>query len=587
MTTWTDKTLYDKITDKHDELSTDYAQVNRNRDLMANYFRSDELVKVDEKGKLLGQDIYNGAGSWYSRMMATGFQGSLVSKNIDWIRYELNRLELKGIDILDLWLQDVKEHMSTQYQRGNFYDVQPNFTHDGLTTGSPLMFGEEDILEEKVMWTPQHYSTVRIYYNKWNESEGVIVEDKIWTAKKIMDTFAKGLTEDQRKEKLSISVNQAIDTGQYQEKFTVYRATFKADDPIWDGTGPDAFKKPQGDWKWLTAYFLELTTADKSKQNKPLNDNMGDFTRPFGLWNFDKKFWECSSRTPAWYAVWDNLSLQQMDKNLLEDVQNKNRNAFIALNSMKGRVDLSPEGEMYGSQEEYENPPKFIDRVEGIDIEIALMEMKEDALKRWFYIDQLAMFSDLAFQKNQPITATQTIQMAGEKATLLSPAIETHSTYLKDIDARMIDVEVRAGRGPFDPQTMANITDVVLSNVKRPVKSISIRPVFIGRLAQAQKVSQELEPITTTLQAVAPLMDINPHIKLMYRWYETTQKINEALDFPQDSIVPKEEWEEQVAAANEAEAAQQRFENTIEGLKASKNIQGPVDDTSVLAGAAG
>ena len=591
MSTFTNKSLYDRIVFRKDQTDNDYAKVNHNRDVMTTYFRSDEIIDTDDKGELVGQAIYNGSGSWYGRTMATAFQGSMVSKNTDWFRYMFDILELKGIDELDIWTQNVKEHMTGAYQKGNFYDVQPQFTYDGLTTGSPLMFAEEDVLEEKIMWMPQHYKNVRLYYDKFNVSEGVIILDKTWTAKKIFDMFVK---EDdtqwtKSQEILPISVVNALRQGRYNDTFTMYRATFKVTDPIWDGTDEagESFKKPQGGWNWLTAYFLELTTAELSKKNKPLNKNMGDFSKPYTVWNFDKKPWEPSSRTPAWYALWDCLSLQQIDKNYLEDVQNANRRAFIALDTMKNNVNLDPEGEMWVTQNEYDNPPKFLDKVGCLTFERELIEMKEEALKRWFFIDKLSMFSELAIQKNQPPSATQIIQMAGEKATLLSPAIETHSRYLETADARMVDIEFRAGRGPFAPAVMANITDIIQSNLTSPVKSVNIVPVFIGQLAQAQKVAQALKPIQSTMGVTRELMDMNPQLRHKYRWYELAGKVEDAFDFPQDVIVPKEEYDKRVAAENEAAAQQQQFENTMEAMKNSKNLGSPVDETSILARAVG
>ena len=141
MTIESNKTLYDRIVDRHKEKDQDYGKVNRNRRVITELFRSDEIMEVTEAGQLVGQAIYNGSPSWFSRMMATGFQGSLVSKNIDWFRYQMEQSELKGIDLLDIWLQAVKEHMTDAYQKSNFYDVQPQFTHDGVTIGSPVLFG--------------------------------------------------------------------------------------------------------------------------------------------------------------------------------------------------------------------------------------------------------------------------------------------------------------------------------------------------------------------------------------------------------------------------------------------------------------
>ena len=535
---------------------------------------------------MVGQNIYNGSGSWYSRMMAIGFQGSLVSKNIAWIRYQMEQFELKGVDELDVWVQDIKEHMSDAYQKSNFYGLQPQFTHDGVTTGSPVMFGEEEILEQRTMWMPQHYSKVRLYYNKYNEVEGCIIKDDTWTAKQIVETFAKNDVEGtKRKKKFTVSVNTAYEMGSLEQVFTVYRATFKVTDIIWDdkdGNNEDRFVKPSGNWKWLSVYFLELT--DRGKQNTPLNDNIGYFSQPFAVWNFDKKPWEISSRTPAWYAIWDCLSLQQIDKNFHENMQLKNRPPVMSLDTMRGRLELSPEGKMFATDKaEYEMPPKALDMIGEINLNKEMIEIKVEALKRWFYIDQFQMFTDLTRTNKAPVATVQIWQMAGEKATLLSPAIETHSTYLETTDARMMDVEIQAGRGPFAPDVMANITDVIMSTLEKQVSKVSVKPVFIGSLAQAQKRSQALEPIRSTMEAVSPLFEIFPQTTLMYRQYETVNDINEALDFPQKNIVPKDEWEEKVRLANEAKAQQEQQLMAIEMAKASKDVSGPVDESSVLA----
>jgi hypothetical protein len=450
------------------------------------------------------------------------------------------------------------------------------------------MFGEDDVIGRRTMWLPQHYKTVRVYYNKFNEPEGVIVCDKTWTAKQIFDTFIKAddANGTKRRAKLNIAVNQALDSGTMDSVFTVYKAVFKVTDPIWDGKGDKAFKRPAGAWKWLSVYFLELTDSERDKKDTPLNDNIGDFVQPFAIWNYDKKPWEASSRTPAWYAIWDCLSLQQIDKNYLEDIQYKNRPPIISLKGMEGRVDLTPEGEMFVEDKEYDRPPKPIDRIKGLEFSQDLMELKQEALKRWFYADRFQMFTDLIRMNKQPVTATQIWQMAGEKAALLSPAIETHSKYLETTDAFMMDVEIRAGRGPFNPQTLENIADII-SGVLGPLEKIGVRPVFIGQLAQSQKVTQALEPIQSTMGAVAPLFDIWPDLRVMFREYETANDIAEAFDFPQKNLLSKDEYDETLAAINQKRAQDEQLAKALEVAKASKDISGTIEPGSILGAAVG
>lgn len=585
MTVAARKTQYDRVFDRWTEKDNDYAKVNPNRDLMTTFFRSDEIIDTDEKGNLVGQSIYTGSPSWDARTMSTGFQGSMVSKNIDWIRYQMNNTKLRGLDQLDIILQNMKEHMASAYQLSNFYKVQHQFTLEGVTTGSPVMFGEEDLDKNRTMWLPQHYKTVRVYYNKFNEPEGVMTQDKTWTVKQVVDEFTDG-TEGDIKKKLSISTWSSWNSMQLDDVVTLYRATFKYNDPIWDGIGDGAFKKPSAgtpEWEWISVYFEELTTADLNKKNIPLNDNMGDFSQPFAVWNFDKKPWEASSRTPAWYGLWDNLSLQQIEKNYMEDIQTTNRNPMIALASMGGRLQLGPEGEMLVSKDEYDRPPKPVDRIGGIQFSQELMEMKAEASRRWFMTDFFAKFTNMIQTNKQPVSAAQIWQMAGEKATMLSPAIEAHSEYLGTMDARMIDIEIRAGRGPFSPDEMGNLADIIESVLGELPDDIEVMPVFIGPLAQAQKISQAVQPIQATLDVVDQVMAIWPEVRHKYRPSIITDHINEAFDFPQDAVVPEEEYQEIVLQERQAAIQAEQADQAIEAVKASKSLQGPVDETSVLA----
>jgi len=578
------KTLYERILDRWKEPEADYAKVNNNRHTINALFRPDELLETDDKNGLLGQDIYNGSGAWYSRVMATGFQGLSVSKSIVWIRYQMRQFELRGVDELDLWTQDIKEHMASVYHRSNFYDVQPQFTLDGITTGGPVMFGEEDIVSGRTMWQPQHYTNVRSYYDKFNQIEGVIIQDKTWTAKQIFDTFI-GQDDDKgtkRTKKLSKEVNNALKSGKLNDVFTVYRAVFRATDPIWNG-----WDKPKGQWTWYSVYFLEITESDDEKKNTPLNENIGYFSRPFATWDFDKKPWETVSRTPSFYAIWDCMGLQQVQKNYLENIQLRNRMPVFALNTMKNRLALSAEGEMLVTAAEYDRPPKQLDLIGDVQLSKELSDLYEDALKRWFYVDRFQMFTDLIRMNKQPVTATQIWQMAGEKSTLLSPAIETHSRYLESCDERMISIEWAAGRGPFNRERLGEITDIVVSNAKEPVDSIGIMPVFIGALAQAQKRNQALEPIQSGITAISGLIQLYPDLAMAIREYDTLEDILEAVDFPQKNIVPKDEYEEAIAIINQQRQQQQQFENTIEAAKASKDVSGSVEPDSVLGSLAG
>jgi len=348
-----EKPLYDRIKERWESLDTIYARLNGARDTICSYFRPDLGIDYDEAADMLqlGADIYEGSGPWSARTMATGFQGNTVSKRIDWRAYQMSDARVHGVDEIDIWVQDVKKHMGEVYQNGNFYDVQPQFTLDGVTVGSPVLFGEED--EERVMWIPLHYKTYRLFYDRFNECNGIIIEDEEWTAKKCFDKFCPGTDIQERlkqaEKKFTVPLFEAIQNGRNNERFTIWRALFKDTDQIWHEA--KKFEPPVGGKKWYDVYYEDI-----GREPEPIKEPLlteGYYSKPFMVWNYDKKNWESSARTPAFEAIYDNASLQEIFKSYLENIQQKVRPSMAMLSGMKGRANFSPESTMEFSRGEW------------------------------------------------------------------------------------------------------------------------------------------------------------------------------------------------------------------------------------------
>ena len=586
-----DKPLYDRIKERWDSLDIVYDRLNGSRETICSYFRQDLGVDYDEAADMiqLGMDIYEGSGPWSARTMATGFQGNTVSKRIDWRSYQMKEDKVNGIDEVDIWVQDVKKHMSQVYQSGNFYDVQPQFTLDGVTVGSPVLFGEED--DNRVMWIPLHYKTYRLFYDRFNECNGIIIEDEQWTAKKCFDKFCPGndiqTRLKQAEKKFTTALFNAISQGRNNDRFTIWRALFKDTDQIWHQA--EKFEPPIGGKKWYDVYYEEIG-REPEPVKKPLLTE-GYYSKPFMVWNYDKKNWESSSRTPAFEAIYDNASLQEIFKSYLENIQQKVRPSMAMLSGMKGRANFSPESTIEFSRGEWNYLPKPIENVGDIKIEVDTSEMLQDKLSRHFHLDIFRQFSELAMRVKRPLAVQELIEMSGEKVTLLLPMIETHEHYLKQADDRQMEIEQRAGRGPFEKARVERIAEIIEYYTGKSVKgSITVQVEFIGTLRQAQQDQQNLRPITRGVALAGEIGEAlgDPDLaRLAVKGYETLDEALQAVRFPQKLITEKEEYDEAVAAVAQARARQQQLENAADLMKASKGIQGEVDPNSVMAGIAG
>lgn len=580
MAIWDDTPLFDRFLMLLNQKEKGYVKWNMARDNINEYFRPDlgSDVRPDGDGTFFGSSIYDGVASWAAGVMARGFQGNLVSPASDWVQYAMRQTELKENDQLAIWLQDVKEHMADVYQRSNLYTVLPNFTLDGITIGSPVMFIDEKVSEGVIKFLPQHYETVIMFYDKFNKPEGVIVKDTTWTPKDLSDMFAP--TEQEQKDKLSKSVNNDIFNGNYYTDHTVYRCVFRGDHPVWD---VPQFAKP--DREWISVYFE--SKPEEERKNDPLRTE-GYFKRPFVTWDFDKKPWESSSRTPAFSAIYDVIGQQQQTKEQLENWKLKNRGPRMVLEDHRNVVDFGPEGLTYVAKEDWQFAPKMLDAIGDIKLSREELDKGEQKIKRWFLTDNFLKFTDLTNTLRQQPSVDQNFRIAAEIAVQLNPAIGTYTgEFLSDLNDRSIDIESRAGRGPFAPDVMANITDIVVNNSKEPVTSIGVVPIFIGPLAREQRTQQELDPILTTMAAEQPMFATNPDLVHAVKWYSRLERITKATNAPLDDLVPEEEYNEIVARLQQARAQQAQQQFALEAAKASKDVSGPVDENSILAKATG
>jgi hypothetical protein len=431
---------------------------------------------------------------------------------------------------------------------------------------------------------PQHYSKCYTSYNRFNRPNGIIIKDTTWTAQQISDTFCKGNTPEARAklrdETLSTPLANGLKQGEFYKEFTIIRAVFLANDEMWNG---GSFQRPVKDAVWIG---VEFEFGEPKDKNKPLRTSPY-YSQPFVVWDYNKKLQEAVSRTPADDAIWDVRSHQDVFKDFLENSKLQNRPPVVALSGMRGRMDLSADGFTFVDEQEYQTPPKKVDVVGNLVFNKELADLFAEALKRHFHIDEFQRFNSLAQSNKQPVSALQIMQMSGENSVLLGPALESQDRDLTDTDARFMQIEIEAGRGPFAPDIMANIQDVIEQNIKNhALASVSILPEFISQLSRAQKIQQALDPIREAMEAgqyVSSIVDPDL-MHLMVRGYETLDEVFQAVGFSPKNYNTKKDYQE--AADHLAQMRQQAAQQAqqMEMMQNAKNVTGPIDKSSILAG---
>jgi hypothetical protein len=585
---WLDKSLWKRIQSRWDEKENVYARLKKSRKTIQEFFRPDMDSDVGDShdANLLGHDIYEGTAPWAALTMAIGFQSASFSKAIDWIDYNMSAPFLRDIDELDQWVHDIRDHNSEVYKHGNFYDVQQKYTLDAVTIGSPVNFGEEDPKTHEIMWIRQHYSTYRLFYDRYNRPEGIITKEKNWSVKRIYDKFCPGRTREERmaqaREKLSVSIQTAINGGNWSQQFLISRAVFKIEDPLWYNVN----NLPVGGQTWVDCYFEE----QPRDEDKPLLIE-GYFSKPFVVWDYDKNPWESASRTPAYEAVYDNATLQQIFLNWIENVQMRVRPAMKILAEQRGRYDFGPGGENLYDRSQWNYTPEVIQTIGDVNLEEKQAKMLTDNLKRHFHTPLFNVMTEIAITKTQPLTATQILEIKGEKITMLAPMIESNDNYLRQVDDRVMSIEIRAGRGPFDPATMERMEDIIRFYSRREGLAFSgeVVPEFVGELRRTQQMKQRLTPIRLGLEGAAMIGEVlNPDLpRLAIRGYSVLKDYLQAVNFPMINLREEDEYDEGQAMLDESRAKQLEVENTIEAMKASKGLNQAIEPNSPAALMAG
>ena len=293
------------------------------------------------------------------------------------------------------------------------------------------------------------------------------------------------------------------------------------------------------------------------------------------VWDYDKKPWETASRTDAFSCLYDNLALQQIFKNYMDDTQLYTRPPLLSIEEHKGRLSRDPGDIMYLDKSLWDYKPELLNQTNSPQLEAEQSKVFEDKVKRHFNIDLFDILSQNALMRGKPLTATQILGINQEKITLISPMLESNDNYLEQADERVLDIEMRAGRGPFSPDNMELIRDIVRFYAKeRNIEAnADVTPEFVGRLRRAQQMQQKLDPLYMTLDYVNKVTEVlDADAAIAVRSYDTLDEGFLAIGSPMKLLKPREQFEAEKAQLMEARANQQQIDNQIEAMKAAKGL---------------
>ena len=489
--------------------------------------------ETNDKGRNLGKGVYDGTPLGALNTWSDGMQGFLVSNR--WFKSQMSNPVLNKIDKVREWLQAYDRKMYSAFDSGNFYAVLPQWFRDAGSVGTATLFTQEEVGTGRISHTSIHPREVFIAENMFGEVDTV--------HRKFMKT-ARAIVEQFGIENVSDAVKQNAEKNPDKDHEIIH-AVFPNDE-IYYGK-MTAINKP------FRSIYMETKSSKEGGTGTNILRDSGFDINPYAVWRFRKNSDEIYGRSPASDALTEVFGLNQMGKTLLEAGHRAVRPAHNIPVEMRGKVRLGPDGKNY-----FDKKDRIITQVStniqypiGIDQQERLQRTMEDKFRVEFF---------RAFIGRQgEATATEIMAIKGEQAGLMIAQVDMlYIEGLRKVFGIVSDILDRMGE--FLPEAgMPPIPDEIIE------AGGTINFLLTGPLAQAQRRVRELQPISDTLDVLAPIAAVlGPEVLDVIKKDELSEIVLEAGSFPQAAMNSKEERkvirEERAALAEQARQQQMLLE---------------------------
>jgi hypothetical protein len=447
-------------------------------------------------------------------MLADGLMGYCASAAYPWFKLRFDDDKHNKIRALRAWLDQVTSAMYVAFSRSNFYAALPEVLQDAVTIGTATLYADEIVESGIIQFIAIH--PLEIY----------LVEDHYGRVIEIYRWF-------------KMSTRQAI--GAFGEEYFQDQNTNA-------GTRKHNIVNVVRANTGLATDSLPFESVYYNKDAGELLKVEGYHENPYLAYRYRKNTGETYGRSPAIDYLPDILRLQQISKSLSKGVQLAVEPPVNAPASMKGKINLTPNGVNY-----YTDPAEIINPVNyrtGYNLGENYHQMLMDRIRKAFHADT---FLSLEAAKRQ-MTAEEVLQRKGEQAAVLGAIVGRLGQELLDpIIKRVFGIEMRAGRLPPPPD-----------GIESPIKI-----EFDGPLFQAQKRYHQTSGIRSTLADIMPLGQAFPQAMQILNGEGIVRQFIDAGGMPATTYRDEQEvarMREAQAQAEAAAMAAQKQQMMIESL---------------------
>lgn len=486
-----------------------------------NVYSWDDLDAIPEIPKR-----YSSAPCNYLATMQSGIVGYSISPNIQWFKLSLENPELIKLYGVKDWLEQVEDVMNAEFNRSNLYKQANTWIGEAGTIGHGVMLIEDDIGNGTLLFTTQRANEIYLDTNSKGEID-TVYRRYLMTVRNCVEFF--GL------ENLDETIqDQYKEVSQWNNKIEILFCVFPRED--YNANLHDAKNMP------YAAIYI-----DKS-HNKIIKES-GFNEMPYSIFEWEQIPGLAYSNSPAINALPDIKFLNIATKTSEEIAQTSAEPPMKASQEVR-EINILPRGMTY-----LPNATSILEPVktgENYPITLQVTQQIEQRVKDWFNVDFFLMLQ----QKQGKMTATEVMELQGEKSAVLANLIVNLNSALSKIIERSFNLLINAGRLPTPPETLRGT-------------NTAMKIDFMGPLAVAQKKYHTAGGIASALQLAGGVMQMFPNAGDFIDADELIKRAMEGQGMPQAVIREDDDVnkirEDRIKAQQQAqqEAQQQQMLQTV------------------------
>ena len=477
-------------------------------------------------------------------VLVSGLVGYSISPNIVWLKLSLEQTELLDRYGVKDWLEKTEIVFYSEFNRSNMYKQIPHLVRSACTIGHGVILIDEDMKNERLRFSFRRANEIYLEADEYDEVDTVYRVYQM-TVKNAVEFFGKeNMSQDTQ--------NDYEDSKRRYKKIRLLHAVYP---------------REEYDENALKNTRMKYASVDIELDKDHLIRESGYKENPYAVFEWSKLSGFAYSDSPAMQAMPDIRLLNIANETMFQIAQMSAMPALSVPDDMKD-VHMIPRGYNF-----YTDPTKKIEPIrtgENYPITIQIVQSIEQRVKEWFSVDFFLMLQ----QQQGNRTATEVMELQGEKAAVLSSLIVGLNQTLQQIVTRSFNLLLTAGKIPDPPQSLIG------SNAQLKVD-------FVGPLAQAQKkyhqaggIAQALSLAQPIIQAFPPAADYIDADILVKRAMEGTGMPQSVIREDDDVTKIRQARAEQQAALIQQQALMQQSQTLAQNFN---KLNEPIKSGSAMA----